>query len=234
MTREDSAVGGQPGGGEGFPRRLGQQGEQRAGGRQGDQEADDGTEPTGLQSSDQTHGGFRSSLVGGDQQNSTVTKILICCIIWCGFPSTRTANRPVLAPVRLRAVAGGHEATGGARPEPPDGAPSRHRARGQRHRPVRDGAPQPAGSSTPSELAQQLGVTSSAATFIVDRLAALGHVSREPHPGDRRKTVVSPSPESVRRVEGLIRPLATGLADYVASMTPAERTAVEEFSGCGR
>lgn len=85
------------------------------------------------------------------------------------------------------------------------------------------------GSSTPSELAQQLGVTSSAATFIVDRLAALGHVSREPHPGDRRKTVVSPSPESVRKVEGMIRPLATGLADYVASMTPAERTAVEDF-----
>jgi MarR family multiple antibiotic resistance transcriptional regulator len=85
------------------------------------------------------------------------------------------------------------------------------------------------GSSTPTELAQQLGVTSSAATFIIDRLAALGHVSRGPHPDDRRKTVVAPARESVQQVAGLIRPLAVGLAEHIDSMTPAERAAVESF-----
>ena len=85
------------------------------------------------------------------------------------------------------------------------------------------------GSSTPTELAQQLGVTSSAATFIVDRLAALGHVSREPHTDDRRKTVVAPAPESVRQVAEMIRPIAEGVADHIDSMTADERTAVESF-----
>jgi DNA-binding MarR family transcriptional regulator len=85
------------------------------------------------------------------------------------------------------------------------------------------------GSSTPGELAQQLGVTSSAATFIVDRLAALGHVTRAPHPADRRKTVVAPSPESVQQVAGMIRPVAVALADYIEGMSPEERAVVEAF-----
>jgi DNA-binding MarR family transcriptional regulator len=85
------------------------------------------------------------------------------------------------------------------------------------------------GSSTPSELAQELGVTSSAATFIVDRLAARGHVFREPHSLDRRKTVVAPSAESVQQVAGMIRPIAVELAAYIDAMTPDERVAVEAF-----
>jgi len=85
------------------------------------------------------------------------------------------------------------------------------------------------GSSTPSELAAELGVTSSAATFIVDRLAARGHVFREPHREDRRKTVVAPSPESVQQVAGMIRPIAVELAGYIDAMTPAERAVVEAF-----
>ena len=85
------------------------------------------------------------------------------------------------------------------------------------------------GSSTPGELAQQLGVTSSAATFIVDRLVAQGHVSREPHPDDRRKTVVSPAAESVQQVAGMLRPIAVGVADYIDSMSPEDRTAVAAF-----
>lgn len=85
------------------------------------------------------------------------------------------------------------------------------------------------GSATPTELAQELGVTSSAATFIVDRLAAQGHVSREPHPGDRRKTVVAPAPASVDLVVGMIRPLAVGLGSYVDAMQPEDRAVVEAF-----
>ena len=85
------------------------------------------------------------------------------------------------------------------------------------------------GSSTPSELAAELGVTSSAATFIVDRLAAQGHVSRERHPADRRKTVVAPAAESVRQVAGMIRPIAEGLNDYIANMSVQDQDVVEAF-----
>jgi DNA-binding MarR family transcriptional regulator len=85
------------------------------------------------------------------------------------------------------------------------------------------------GSSTPGELAAELGVTSSAATFIVDRLAARGHVSREPHSEDRRKTVVAPSPESVQQVAGMIRPIAVALAGYIDAMSPDDQAVVEAF-----
>ncbi len=85
------------------------------------------------------------------------------------------------------------------------------------------------GSTTPSELAQELGVTSSAATFVVDRLAAQGHVSREPHPDDRRKTVVAPALASVEQVTGMIRPLAVGLTNYVEAMALEDRAVVEAF-----
>ena len=42
------------------------------------------------------------------------------------------------------------------------------------------------GPLSPSELSRRLGVTSAATTTVVDRLTALGHVRREPHPSDRR------------------------------------------------
>lgn len=85
------------------------------------------------------------------------------------------------------------------------------------------------GSSTPSELAQQLGVTSAAATFIVDRLAAAGHLSRAQHPRDRRKTVVSPSAGSLEQVGGLMQPIGTRLSRYLGAMTPHDREVLEAF-----
>ena len=85
------------------------------------------------------------------------------------------------------------------------------------------------GPSTPSELAHRLGVTSSAATFLVDRLEASGHVTRAAHPDDRRKTVVAPARESVEQVAGIIRPIAVGLTSYVGSMSPYDREVVASF-----
>lgn len=85
------------------------------------------------------------------------------------------------------------------------------------------------GSSTPSELAQQLGVTSAAATFVVDRLAAAGHLSRAQHPSDRRKTVVSPAPESVELVRGMMQPIGMRLSSYIGAMSPHDREVVEAF-----
>ena len=42
----------------------------------------------------------------------------------------------------------------------------------------------------PGELADHLGVTSAAASGIVDRLVSRGHVERRPHAADRRRTQV--------------------------------------------
>ena len=46
------------------------------------------------------------------------------------------------------------------------------------------------GPLTPSEIAKRLSLTPAAATTVVDRLASVGHVTRSPHPTDRRGVLV--------------------------------------------
>lgn len=41
-----------------------------------------------------------------------------------------------------------------------------------------------------AELSERLGIRTASTTVLVDRLAAAGHVRREPHPTDRRRTLV--------------------------------------------
>jgi DNA-binding MarR family transcriptional regulator len=50
-----------------------------------------------------------------------------------------------------------------------------------------------AGPSTQQSLAEALAVTPRNVTGLVDGLVASGHVTREPHPTDRRATLVTPT-----------------------------------------
>ena len=50
-----------------------------------------------------------------------------------------------------------------------------------------------AGPTNQQSLARALGVTPRNVTGLVDGLVASAHVSREPHPGDRRATLVTPT-----------------------------------------
>jgi len=85
------------------------------------------------------------------------------------------------------------------------------------------------GTTTPTGLATELGVSTPAATFAVDRLSARGHVSRQPHPDDRRKTVVAPSEPALAEVAQLLTPLTRGLAAHLAGMSTADRRVVRDF-----
>ncbi len=60
-----------------------------------------------------------------------------------------------------------------------------------------------AGELRMSELATQLGVTSSTATGQVDRLVELGLLERRDDPGDRRQVVVTTTPEAQANLEHL-------------------------------
>jgi DNA-binding MarR family transcriptional regulator len=84
-------------------------------------------------------------------------------------------------------------------------------------------------TSTPTALATELGVSTPAATFAVDRLSARGHVSRQPHPDDRRKTVVAPSSAALDEVVELLAPLTGGLAAHLAGMSAEDRRVVRQF-----
>ncbi len=81
----------------------------------------------------------------------------------------------------------------------------------------------------PTELAQRLGVTTAAASGIVDRLVARGHVDRRPHPTDRRRTAVVCTPGGREELLGHLMPMFTELAALDASFSQAERQVVLRF-----
>jgi DNA-binding MarR family transcriptional regulator len=60
-----------------------------------------------------------------------------------------------------------------------------------------------AGASTQQALARALEVTPRNITGLVDGLVASGHVTREPHPTDRRATLVTPTERGRETIAGL-------------------------------
>ena len=63
-------------------------------------------------------------------------------------------------------------------------------------------------SATPGQLANRLGLTTGSVTAMLDRLARLGYVTRTPDAVDRRKIVVTATPEVADRVRGIYGPIA--------------------------
>ena len=61
-----------------------------------------------------------------------------------------------------------------------------------------------AGPSTQKSLAESLGVTPRNVTGLVDALVESGHVSREPHPTDRRATMVTPTRKGRKTIRDLV------------------------------
>ncbi|MFJ6899871.1 MarR family winged helix-turn-helix transcriptional regulator [Streptomyces hokutonensis] len=60
--------------------------------------------------------------------------------------------------------------------------------------------------ATPRELSRQLGLTTGSVTTMLDRLEKLAYLTRTPHPGDRRKTLIRVTPEAAQRAFGLMGP----------------------------
>lgn len=85
------------------------------------------------------------------------------------------------------------------------------------------------GPLTPSELAGRLGVSTAASTLVVDRLVALEHAERHPHPHDRRKIVVVPARESVHRAVDELLPIIHGVAGIVDGLSDRDREVVSRF-----
>ncbi len=79
------------------------------------------------------------------------------------------------------------------------------------------------GPSTQQALAQALEVTPRNA--YVDGLVASGHVTREAHPGDRRATLVTPTPLGASTIEGLTTS-HVDLAQRLFGDVPDDRLAV--------
>lgn len=81
----------------------------------------------------------------------------------------------------------------------------------------------------PSELARRVGISAGAATTAIDRLVALGHVTREPHPTDRRGILVVPAPASRDRAMSRLMPMIMGIDAQLDSFSPAEQETITRY-----
>ena len=79
------------------------------------------------------------------------------------------------------------------------------------------------------EVGRRLQVTSAATTQIVDRLAQRGHVEREPHPTDRRRTLVRLTDSGRAEVLEHLMPMFRALAEMDADLNETERHVVDRY-----
>jgi DNA-binding MarR family transcriptional regulator len=82
---------------------------------------------------------------------------------------------------------------------------------------------------TPTELGQRLGLSSGGVTVLVDRLERAGHVKRLRHPQDRRKRVLSLTPEAREWLGEYLKPIVAPLERSAAWLSAADREVVFRF-----
>lgn len=87
------------------------------------------------------------------------------------------------------------------------------------------------GAMTAGQLAQAIGVSPGAATTVIDRLVAVGHVTREPSATDRRGVMVVPNPSSVETAWGHLAPIIEASEGAIREMNPEAQEAVVAYLG---
>lgn len=81
----------------------------------------------------------------------------------------------------------------------------------------------------PTDLARRLGMSTAAVTTVVDRLEAVGHVERRPHPTDRRSVMIVPNPGSVHQALGVLMPMIGGLDSALDDFCADERAVITRY-----
>ena len=81
----------------------------------------------------------------------------------------------------------------------------------------------------PTEIGRRLHMSSAAATVLVDRLEAAGHVTRQADPNDRRRQLVVPTPEAAARAWEVVSPLIGGIDAVLDTLTADEQAVVARY-----
>ncbi|MFJ3589777.1 MarR family winged helix-turn-helix transcriptional regulator [Streptomyces sp. NPDC090231] len=85
------------------------------------------------------------------------------------------------------------------------------------------------GPTTPTDLARRLDASTAATTLVIDRLVAGGHATREPHPTDRRKVIVTPAEHWGATAYEHVAPVIEGVNAAAAELSPGEQAVVAAF-----
>lgn len=79
------------------------------------------------------------------------------------------------------------------------------------------------------ELGNRLGMRSSSAVALVNRLVEAGHLAREPDPRDRRRVVLVPTTDGRAEVHGILTPMLEQLRALIDELNEDEAAAVLWF-----
>jgi DNA-binding MarR family transcriptional regulator len=85
------------------------------------------------------------------------------------------------------------------------------------------------GELSPSALGNLLDLSSGGATALVQRLERHGHVTRTPHPTDRRSTLIGLTPATADRLDEAESPPYEELASLTAALAEPERRVVNDM-----
>ncbi|MEO6941483.1 MAG: MarR family transcriptional regulator [Terrimesophilobacter sp.] len=84
-------------------------------------------------------------------------------------------------------------------------------------------------AATPGMIAEHLGISTASTTKLLDRLAAAGHITRSPHPTDRRAVVITVNPHAHHEVQESVGRLHARRFQVAAKLNPQEREVVIRF-----
>jgi len=85
------------------------------------------------------------------------------------------------------------------------------------------------GPLSPTDLAKRLDISTAAVTSVIDRLTAVGHVTREPQPNDRRGVLVVPQPKSVAKAMSTLMPMIMGINDVLDDFDETEKATIVDY-----
>lgn len=85
------------------------------------------------------------------------------------------------------------------------------------------------GQLTPGELGSVLGLSSGGTTALIHRLIEAGHLTRHPHPHDKRSSLLTAGPAVIARAEELYGPLVTGMNELAARLSEADRAVIGRY-----
>ncbi|HME74176.1 MAG TPA: MarR family winged helix-turn-helix transcriptional regulator [Mycobacterium sp.] len=78
---------------------------------------------------------------------------------------------------------------------------------------------------TSGELRQRMGLSGAAITYLVDRMMASGHVTRQSDPGDRRKVILRYSESGLDTARAFFAPLGLHTRTAMADLSDADLAA---------
>lgn len=82
---------------------------------------------------------------------------------------------------------------------------------------------------SPVDVTRSLAISSASTTAILDRLEKRGHITRVPHPTDRRRVFVEPSDEAARNILSARQAARERLARPLASVDDAQAAIIIAF-----